>query len=102
MKTRKIFSKRLLLLFSAAALGCYGILLACAGGFSFDYEDSSNFAPEAFVKDASYAPLFFTTSALFYSREYLSNENLSNPSRFNENIINDWSAYLQNRLPQRD
>ncbi len=95
MKTRKTFSKKLLLLFSVAAISTYGILLAC-GGFDFSDDYNSNFTPEAFVSDASYNPLFFSPK-LFYK-----GEDLGSPSRFNENIIKDWSGYLQNRLPKQD
>jgi hypothetical protein len=89
---KKIFSTKRLLLFSAAIICAYGIILACGGG-DIDERDNSNFTPEVFVKDASYAPLFFSYHALYPTE-------ITDPIiAFNENILTDWSTFLAGKLP---
>lgn len=89
---KKIFSIKRLLLFSAAVISAYGIILACGGG-DIDDRDNSNFTPEVFVKDASYAPLFFSYHALYPAE-------IADPvTAFNESILKDWSTFLAGKLP---
>ncbi|MCC6187135.1 MAG: hypothetical protein IT256_08285 [Chitinophagaceae bacterium] len=84
---KKIFSKKLLLLFSAIAFISYGFLWACAGG-DWDEYGNSAFTPEAFV-DNSYKPFFF--SQQFY---YDIGFDEAHRSRFNDAIVKDWTQYL--------
>ena len=80
---------------SAAALAmlAYGVIYACAGGDWDEFEWASDFAPEAYVND-SYAPLFYAPTEVFYGigfdTEYV--------SRFNDANVEDWSAYLGNKV----
>jgi len=91
----KIFSKKLLLLFSAVAFISYGMLWACAddGWDEFAY---SAFAPEALV-DTSYKPFCFSESA-YYGRDYDNNHS----GRFNEIIVDEWSKYLGTSFSKKE
>ncbi|HSD09011.1 hypothetical protein [Flavobacterium sp.] len=92
---KKKFLKKLLIAFSAIILFIYGTIYACGGGdwgWSFD----SNFTPETFV-DKSYSPLFLSTD-VFYGISF-DTEHLT---RFNDENIKDWSAYLENKINQKD
>lgn len=64
-----------------------GILLACAGGYFFEY-GNSQFAPESFV-DKKYSPFFYSYE-YYYGISYDTRHN----SRFNEEITDDWWNYL--------
>ncbi|GHM99537.1 hypothetical protein WSM22_10270 [Cytophagales bacterium WSM2-2] len=89
---KKIFSKKLPVLFSTIAIGTCGVIFAC-GYVDFDDFFHSNFAPEAFV-DASYTPLFHDPNHGFYSTEADSDP----LTRFSNDITEDWSGYLQGKL----
>ncbi len=88
------FLKRLLITFSIVISASLGILFACAGG-DWDWFGYSNFTPETFV-DKSYSPLFYSANEMFYGighdEEYI--------TRFNDEIKNDWTTYLENKLNQ--
>src|ERR1041385_1565188 len=90
---KKIFSRKRLLLFCVATVSAYGIIFACAF-FDYDTRDISNFTPEAFVTDASYAPLFFEPNGLFYT-----SDKADPVTAFNKNILNDWTTFLGGKLP---
>jgi hypothetical protein len=91
----KIFSKKLLLLFSAIAFIAYGLIWACGGG-DWDEYSFSSFAPEGFV-DSSYTPFCFSETA-YYGRDY----DNSHTTRFNETIVNEWSDYLGNSFSKKE
>ncbi|PJJ10454.1 hypothetical protein CLU83_3876 [Flavobacterium sp. 1] len=92
---KKTFLKKLLIVFSALTLLVYGTIYACSDGdwgWSFD----SNFTPETFV-DKSYSPLFLSSDVFYgigFDTEHL--------TRFNSENIKDWSAYLENRINEKD
>lgn len=92
---QKIFSKKLLLLFSAVAFISYGIIWACSddGWDEFAY---SAFAPEALV-DISYKPFCFSESA-YYGRDYDNNHS----GRFNETIVEEWADYLGTSFSKKE
>lgn len=89
MKNR--FLSKLLLGFSAILLFVYGIIYACAGGDDWGWLFDSNFAPETFV-DKSYAPLFLSEE-LFYT-----GFDTTHNSRFNDEIVQDWSNFLEGKM----
>lgn len=91
----KIFSKKLLLLFSAIAFIAYGMIWACSGG-DWDEYSFSSFAPEGFV-DSSYTPFCFSETA-YYDRDY----DNKHTTRFNEVIVNEWSDYLGDNYSKKE
>lgn len=93
---KKASLKKLLITFSALTLIGYGTILACADSDYWGWSADSNFSPETFV-DQSYAPLFFS-SDFFYKIGY----DTQHPSRFNSEIIKDWSGYLENKIKEKD
>lgn len=88
---RNRFLSKLLLGFSAFLLFVYGIIYACAGGDDWGWLFDSNFAPETFV-DKSYAPLFLSQE-LFYT-----GFDTKHNSRFNDEIVQDWSNFLEGKM----
>jgi len=89
------FLRKLLIAFSAIILLVYGTIYACADGdwgWSFD----SNFTPETFV-DNSYSPLFLSTD-VFYGIGF----DRDHTTRFNNEIVEDWSVYLENKISKKD
>ncbi|SDH35552.1 hypothetical protein [Myroides phaeus] len=66
---------------------------ACADDW-FSYSSVSSFTPEAFV-DNSYKPMFFAPNERFYNWGYM-----DNVSMFNNQIVEDWKAYLGNSVPE--
>lgn len=92
---KKLFSSKLLLVFSTGLLFTYGVIHACGGGDWYEdwyYFGSSNFAPEAFV-DNSYSPLFLS-GEVFYGIGFDDQHN----SRFNTAITADWENYLKGSM----
>lgn len=89
MKNR--FLSKLLLAFSAVLLFVYGIIYACAGEGDWGWLFETNFAPETFV-DKSYAPLFLSED-LFYT-----GFDTKHNSRFNNEIVQDWSVFLEGKM----
>ncbi|PKB17007.1 hypothetical protein [Flavobacterium sp. 5] len=92
---KKTFLKKLLIAFSGLTLLVYGTIYACADGdwgWSFD----SNFTPETFV-DKSYSPLFLSND-IFYGIGF-DTEHLT---RFNNENVKDWSAYLEGKINEKD
>lgn len=67
----------------------------CADGW-WSYSSISNFTPEAFADD-SYKPLFFAPYDRFYNGDYMENS-----SMFNEDIVTDWTEYLQGKLSSEE
>lgn len=92
---QRIFTKKLLLLFSAVAFISYGIIWACAGG-DWDEFTYSSYAPEAFV-DSAYKPFFF--SEQFY---YKIGHDEEHVSRFNQTIVDEWRGYLGAAYPKKE
>ena len=85
---KKDFLKPLLAIFSVLILGIYGTIYACGGGdWDWDGFYETSFTPEAFV-DKKYQPLFLSEQ-LFYG-----GESMRDYSKFNSDIVTDWSAYL--------
>lgn len=93
MKTT--FLQKLAIGFSAIGLFSYTVIYACAGGDWNFWDDNSNFAPEVFV-EKSYSPLFLSPD-VFYTRDYYGFDTAHN-SRFNDEIISDWSNYLDKKI----
>ena len=67
----------------------------CADGW-WSYSSISNFTPEAFADD-SYKPLFFAPYDRFYNGGYM-----DNASMFNEDIVEEWSTYLQGKISREE
>lgn len=92
---KKLFSSKLLLVFSTGLLFTYGLIYACGGdGWYGDwyYGGNSNFAPEAFV-DNSYSPLFLSGD-VFYGIRF----DDQHDSRFNTLITADWETFLKGSM----
>ncbi len=87
---KKTFLSKLLLAFSAVLLFVYGVIYACADG-DWGWAFDSNFAPETFV-DKSYTPLFL--SECFFYTVFDTQYN----SRFNDEIVQDWSTFLKGKM----
>lgn len=79
----------------AALLGTGIYTYGCADGW-WSYSSISNFTPEAFADD-SYKPLFFAPYDRFYNGGYMDNS-----SMFNDNIVAEWTTYLQGKLEQAE
>jgi hypothetical protein len=92
----KISFKKFAIFFSLASILIYGVVLACAD-FFMDDKYGSNFAPEIAVTDDSYKPLFLS-SEVFYGIRFDQNY----VSRFNDNIVKDWSDYLSGKINDTD
>ncbi len=91
MQMEKTSLKKLAIVFSAAITATYGFVLACGGDFDFGWR--SSFTPEVYVK-ASYKPLFYDPNRTFYEDDDGGDKN----SRFNDQIMEDWLAYLKGKL----
>jgi hypothetical protein len=85
------FTNKLILGFSLLSFGIYGIIYACAG-YEWDPSYGSNYTPETFV-DKSYSPLFLSGD-MFYG---VGHDNEHN-SRFNDEIVQDWTSYFEGSL----
>lgn len=88
---RRCSKKLLVILISIAATGT-GLIWACADG-GWDEYGVSAFAPEAFVAK-EYSPFFYSDQ--FY---YGIGHDTRHTERFNEDIVSDWSSYLNTPLP---
>jgi hypothetical protein len=88
--------KKLAVLCSLVAFGTYSILFACADYF-WGYDYDSNFTPETYV-DESYSPLFFAPQDVFYSIGFEADYT----SRFNQDIVTEWSEYLKGKFTTRE
>jgi len=86
---KKIYWKMCAALCSAVAVVmiAYGVIYACAGGDEFWMSD---FAPEAYVNDSSYMPLFYAPTEVFYGIGF----DTEHVSRFNEANVEDWLKYI--------
>ena len=89
----KIFLKRWWIALISCCISA-GIIYACAGGWGEEY-GTSNFAPESFVSK-SYSPFFYSEN-YYYQIGYDDNQN----TRFNTINVNDWSAYLGQKLSSK-
>jgi tetratricopeptide (TPR) repeat protein len=92
---KKTFLNKLLLGFSTILLFVYGVIFACGGGDDWGWSFDSNFAPETFV-DKSYAPLFLSQEVFYTGFDTEHN------SRFNDEIVQDWSEYLKAKMDAKD
>ena len=93
---KKISSSKLLLVFSTIGLLIYSVIYACSDNGDWGWAFDSNFTPETFV-DKSYAPLFLS-SDVFYGIGFDQEHN----TRFNDEIVADWSAYLKGSMNEKD
>ena len=93
---KKISSSKLLLVFSTIGLLIYSVIYACSDNGDWGWAFDSNFTPETFV-DKSYAPLFLS-SDVFYGIGFDREHN----TRFNDEIVADWSAYLKGSMNEKD
>lgn len=93
------FFRKLLATFSLLGVVTYGVVSACGGGdWDWDWwRGNSSFSPESYV-DKSYSPLFFSRGEVFYGVGFDTKHN----SRFNEDIVKDWSSYLKNKISTTD
>lgn len=71
------------------------IVLACAGGYEFEF-GSSQFAPES-ITNKAYSPFFYSYE-YYYGIYYDDKHN----SRFNEEIVNDWHTYFTKKYTKSD
>jgi hypothetical protein len=89
---RKTFLQKLAIAFSIAFAFIYSVIFACGGYDWYDnYEDSTNFTPEAFVDEKS-TP-YLLSQNLFYSGELG-----EGTTRFDDDNFGDWSGYLNGKL----
>lgn len=80
--------------FSVFITSCIVIIIACS---DIDFTYYSHFSPEVSDIDSSFEPMFISED-LFYNYshfEYYS-------QRFNTNIIDEWSVYLEDRIPIKE
>lgn len=96
---KKTFLRKLVLGFSTALLFVYSIIYACSDDGDWGIFFDTNFTPEAFV-DKSYSPLFLS-SDFFYTNDYNQFDN-GHISRFNDEIIQDWSTFLNGKIKNED
>ena len=90
---KKIFIKKLALVFSFLLVLVYTAIYACGGGnYDWSWEYETNFTPETFV-DAKFTP-YFLSQDLFYDGSNLTNA----IDMFNEDVVNDWSQFLDSKL----
>ncbi|MEO6819337.1 MAG: hypothetical protein ABI266_06575 [Ginsengibacter sp.] len=89
----KIFLKKWWIALISCCISA-GIIYACADGWGEEY-GTSNFAPEAIVSK-SYSPFFYSEN-YYYQLGYDDNKN----ERFNDMNVADWSAYLGQKLSDR-
>ena len=88
------YFKKCVILFSVFITSCIVIIIACSG---IDFTYYSHFSPEVSDIDSSFEPMFISEE-LFYNYsefEYYS-------QRFNTNIIDEWSVYLEDRIPIKE
>ena len=88
------YFKKCVILFSVFITSCIVIIIACSG---IDFTYYSHFSPEVSDIDSSFEPMFISED-LFYNYshfEYYS-------QRFNTNIIDEWSVYLEDRIPIKE
>ncbi len=90
---KKIYWKMCAALCSAVAVVmiAYGVIYACAWA---DEVWASDFAPETYVSDSSYRPLFYAPDEVFYGIGF----DTEHASRFNEANVEDWSKYLGDKV----
>lgn len=93
---KKNVLKRLLITFSIIFSAAFGLTLACGGDYG-DWYGYSDFAPEPFV-DNTYKPLLFEPYMMFYEIGY----EVNLITRFNEDIVKDWSGYLKGKMSESD
>ena len=93
---KKTFLQKLLIGFSLGAIFVYGAIYACADSGDWGIEFDTNFTPETFV-DKSYAPLFLSTDFFFYGIGF---DDIHN-SRFNDEIVQDWSDFLKGKMDDK-
>ena len=88
------YFKKCVILFSVFITSCIVIIIACS---DIDFTYYSHFSPEVSNIDSSFEPMFISED-LFYNYshfEYYS-------QRFNTNIIDEWSVYLEDRIPIKE
>ena len=88
------YFKKCVILFSVFITSCIVIIIACS---DIDFTYYSHFSPEVSDIDSSFEPMFISED-LFYNYshfEYYS-------QRFNTNIIDEWSVYLEDRIPIKE
>jgi len=88
------YFKKCVILFSVFITSCIVIIIACS---DIDFTYYSHFSPEVSDIDSSFEPMFISEE-LFYNYsefEYYS-------QRFNTNIIDEWSVYLEDRIPIKE
>jgi tetratricopeptide (TPR) repeat protein len=88
--------KKLVTLFSFTVLATYSVVFACVDWF-IGYDEDSSFTPEVYA-DASYSPLFFSSQEPFYRINY----DTEHRSRFNSDILYDWSEFLKGKVTAKD
>lgn len=90
---KKIFLKKLVLVFSVVLAMGYTTFYACGGGdYDWSWEYETNFTPETFV-DQKYTP-YFLSQDLFYDGSNLTNA----ADLFDEDVVLDWSSFLNGKL----
>ncbi|MFK6999679.1 hypothetical protein V3470_01860 [Flavobacterium oreochromis] len=97
-----LFSRPLSLIFKSL-LVVTAVFSFCAEGDWDWFSGTSSFAPEAFITDKSYEPLFYSNH-LFYSSMYDWGGDYDSgfSDRFEKTIIADWKKYLGNKIPETD
>lgn len=93
-----LFSKPVTLIFSSVAAIATAVFSLCADGGWDWFDETSNFAPEAYVDDASYEQLFYSSN-MFYGNEWYDN---AHSNRFGSSIVADWQTYLDKKISEKD
>ena len=85
--------------YSALIISVISIFSISGGGDDESYWSNYNstFAPEAFVDDESYEPLFYSSDMFYGYDNYMQGHSY----RFVENQVNEWNSYLDNEISKQ-
>lgn len=86
--------------YSALIISVISIFSISGGGDDESYWSNYNstFAPEAFVDDKSYEPLFYSSDMFYGYDNYMQGHSY----RFVENQVKEWNSYLDNQISKEE
>ena len=86
--------------YSALIISVISIFSISGGGDDESYwlNYNSTFAPEAFVDDESYEPLFYSSDMFYGYDNYMQGHSY----RFVENQVKEWSSYTDNQISKEE